>query len=625
MSPGIFSRHLLLGSLAAAAILALLGSGSASAQRFESVFGSPGCVETGLHGVLQRAGGGYVAVGESFVGPGGACMATSDAYVVVANGAGAIIWSATYQIGTNSRATDVLELPNGHLIVCGYCTIGAPCHPAPTEDIFVLDLFPNGAVSNRMVYGGDNSDEEAWQIIRATVGDGVTTFAGDYVIAGSSTNQNVGANRGAYLLRITPALNLIWDRQYGTANFDDYFYGLDEVPNGLGGAGDIVATGGSNTNPPALGTDIFTVRVNGNNGTIGAAPQGQSWTNFPPAGSNEEGRSIIVLRNGPFAGDLVVAGYTTGAPAPSTNEEAFVVEYSPNPCTQVANRYFGDNGANPDRATNLVEDANPAVAQGDVVVTGFTTFPGHGLRDVFLQRVSVGPGMALAGPAGLFGGNGIDQGGSVDNANGNPPGYIVNGFTQSPNLIGADPRQLYLIKTDLALTTACSINPNLPNGIAGNGTVCGQAIGPFINQQCQPQVGLIYWQWWYYVCPPPGGGGGGNPPNGNQLGGDGGNDGAAGVESSGTLSFNEGSVKSYPNPLAGGDVLNLRFDMKAAAAARIVVSDVAGREMYGENAELDAGSRVLPVSTQGWPTGSYMVRVAIGGVSTTARIMVLKK
>jgi hypothetical protein len=613
-------RRALWGLLAAAALATTTGGGNAFAQQFEYVYGSPTCVETGLHGVKQLAAGGYVAVGESFQQVGG--CGTSNAYVVVTNPAGGFVWTASYVVGTNSRATDVLELANGDLIVCGYATIGAPCHAGVSKDIFVLHLAANGALIGANTYGGSTTDEEAWKIIRATVGDNITTFAGDYIIAGSSTNQNAPGMRGGYLLRVNAGLALIWDRQYGTSANDDYFQGVDEVPVGLAGAGDVVATGGSNS-PPAAGNDVFVVRVNGNNGMIGAAPQGQSWTNFVAATSFDEGRAVIVLRKGPNAGDIVITGYTTGAPAPSTSDEAFVLELSPNPCVQIANVYFGDNGAFSDRGNDLVEDANPSVAGGDVVVTGYASLPnGFGQRDVFLQRVSNGPGMGLIGPVSVFGGTTVDEGGAVSNAvHANPvetPGYIVNGLTQSPNLIGAaDPQQLYLIKTDVVLNTLCNRRLAFRVGIAPKATVCGAALGPNIGLQCAPNIPLITWQSGQPVCPPP-------PPNMPRDRRDG-NEGVAGVENGAALSFAEGRMTTYPDPVRSGEYFNLRFELNTPATAHIVVSDISGRELYSGETRLDKGTQLIPVNTEGWPAGAYLVRVGIGTVTATSHVVVMEK
>src|SRR5262249_50067638 len=148
-------------------------------------------------------------------------------------------------------------------------------------------------------YGSPTSSEVGQKIIRAQVGNRINTFPGDFIIAGSTQNpslltSNQITQTDGYILRVSSTFTLVWDKQYGGAG-GDYFYGVDEVPPGQAGAGDIVAAGGSNSPPLAVGTDVFVVRANGNNGTLVSG----SLTNLPPNSLNEEARSIIILRNGP--------------------------------------------------------------------------------------------------------------------------------------------------------------------------------------------------------------------------------------------------------------------------------------------------------------------------------------
>jgi hypothetical protein len=101
--------------------------------------------------------------------------------------------------------------------------------------------------------------------------------------------------------------------------------------------------------------------------------------------------------------------------------------------------------------------------------------------------------------------------------------------------------------------------------------------------------------------------------------------GIVGAENAATISFNEGGMTSYPNPLRGGDVLNLRFELTTEATADVVVSDITGRETYRNEVAIGKGSQLVPVSTDGWPTGTYLVRVTIGSVTATSRVVVLEK
>jgi hypothetical protein len=71
-------------------------------------------------------------------------------------------------------------------------------------------------------------------------------------------------------------------------------------------------------------------------------------------------------------------------------------------------------------------------------------------------------------------------------------------------------------------------------------------------------------------------------------------------------------------------VLNLSFESNAAATAHVVVHDISGRETYQHDVALGTGAQMVPVSTDGWPAGTYLVQVTVGDATTTSRIVVEK-
>src|SRR3954471_14057247 len=89
----------LLPTLAAIAMIGIIGSTASIAQTFQWVYGGPNCTQAGRYGVLQLPGGGYIAVGESFSPTPGCFGFGSDIYVVRTAANGAVLWSFTYNIG----------------------------------------------------------------------------------------------------------------------------------------------------------------------------------------------------------------------------------------------------------------------------------------------------------------------------------------------------------------------------------------------------------------------------------------------------------------------------------------------------------------------------------------------
>lgn len=601
-----------------AGLLLLAAASTAHAQRWQNSYGGVRS-EAGRGGVLQLVTGGYAAVGESFT----PVAAASDIYVVVTSSNGALVWSSTYNIGGNDSATSVRQCANGDLIVCGVTqNVNSFC--AATRDVFLLRLNSvNGAVIARMTYGTPR-DEIAWDVIETRTGNGMTTFIGDFVVAGSTTISAAGP-RDALLIRTRSNLNLIWSQQYGgTASNDEYFYGLDEATIGVGAgvAADIVATGATNTF--GVGNyDILVARVSGQNGTIGAAPQ-----NVATFGTTafDEGREIRELKVGANAGNLVIVGATDGRPAPSTSREVDVLLLRNDPCVvQLANLVFGDNATRVDAGFDIreVQAGAPAgLTAGNLIVTGNTNLGGGTVtgQNVFLQEISpAGATLNLVGVGSAFGGTATDAGWSVNIATRvtatETAGYIVCGFTESAALMPAgDVRNLYLIKTNTAKNTSCNFATIVfQRALQPIEQICIHPVTFASVTQCQPTITPTAQTWIFTLCFV--------FPSARDAGGHD-NDGVSGVENP---AIAVDGLRLYPNPVASGAAVNLRIPMVREAHATVTVTDMLGRVVYSDERELTAGEAEVAIATAGWAHGGYLVDVAVGKQHTTARVVVMER
>lgn len=602
-------------AFAVIAALLLAGAAELSAQRFQWVYGGPQCDEAGRAGVTQLRNGGYVAVGETYST--GAPCGPSHIYVVYTAANGAPVWTNYYTIGTSDSALDVVECCNGDLAICGVSTNPRGC--GFSRDAFVLRLNNAGGVVAVRTYGLPNSDEIAWNLVEAKNGDNINTRAGDLIVAGSTTNLQLPGIRDGFIMRVTNALGLIWNQQYGGPN-DDYLYGVFEtrvnpiaivVPPG---ATDIVATGGTNS-WGAGGYDTWVLRVNGNTGAIGLPPQNSATYGGP---LDDEGRAIIELRQGNNPGDLVITGISKSRPGTGGVDEVEMLQTGTDPCVFVADQYAGDAMMHRDGGLDLKEDAFPASAGGNVIVTGYTDWGNAVVAplNAFLQRFACGT-MAPVGGGMAYGGTGEDWGWSVDVCRRDlfctdeTEGYVVAGFTKSPNLIGAlDPSQLYLIKTDVTLTSGCN---EVAFNFLAQPALFIRGCNPSPWQQfmvsCIPQVMTTVTPWGTQLCYA--------FPQTRQ--GDGGDIGAAPAPA--TIPMFEGGVRSYPNPLAVGTPLQLRFDVAHNADADVVVTDMAGHVVYRERVAATAGAALHAVPTAGWSAGAYVVRLEIDGHARTTKFV----
>lgn len=599
----LFYRHILFAFAITLAAF-VMSSAHASAQRFQYVYGGPECRDAGRYGVKQLSDGGYLFVGETYSVQ--ADCGISDTYVLRTNPDGSLQWSAAYHIGNVDSATDVIEDQNGDFVVTGVTDNGDFC--TQTRDVFIMKIDPNGNLLQPVrTYGYRESDEIAWNIVE--------TESSDYVVVGSTTLE-AGAERDGYIVRVDNGLNVIFQNRYH-GDGDDYFYGVDEAR--IDGSGDIVAVGG--TNSWAFGDyDVWIVRVDGNSGTFNGAPQGGAvWGHE----RFDEARAVIEVRESEYRGHFVVTGITESRPSGSS-QEVLMLQFDGDPCNRVADQYAGDAGDLRDGGIDLKEDAFPDVEVGGVIVTGFTNFGDDQrlVENAFLQRFEIGS-LNITGAGMAYGGDGVDWGWSVNNATiddpdiAATPGYIVCGFTQSPNLIGNDPEQVYLIKTNTSLESGCNeVAFEFIAEPADFNIECFEVEVIEQPEDCEYDVEWENLDWQEALCY--------EYPRTRRQGGNE-NDGVSGVETPAVISFKEGTVISYPNPVTSGTNLNLRFDLNTSAQAHITVTDIVGRVVVEKDATVEAGSALQMIETAGWTSGSYIVRVTIGGVASTTRVVVIEQ
>src|SRR5262249_26502319 len=157
-------------------------------------------------------------------------------------------------------------------------------------------------------FGPGTLAEGGFDVVEARTGTpAVGTNPGDILVAGLAINP-ANATRDGMLMRTRSDGTLIWNQRYNTGNTHEFFRALTQTtsPTG-GGRGDVVGVGVF-----AVGTAVkgYAVRVNGNTGLIGAAPQGAAIHGGPNADSFE---SVQELHSPGFFGNLVMVGETRSA------------------------------------------------------------------------------------------------------------------------------------------------------------------------------------------------------------------------------------------------------------------------------------------------------------------------
>ena len=593
------ARRMGTALFATAVGIVALAAQPAAAQRFQDIYGLAGSTETQHGGVVQTVNGEYVTCGGT-----DALSGQQDVYVIRIDAAGNTVWDNVYPLSAfPSYATNVKECANGDLIVVGDVQTSAACPSC--HDAFAMRLDAAGNVLRLSFYGDPATDETATDVVETAYGNGTTTFAGDFVVTGIKGTGTPNGNDG-YMFRIPNGCGpSIWERSYDVQGLDDELNGLDEL--NLNFTGDIIATGMTfHFNIPGT-EDVWILRVDGN---TGASIPGASASYGIDIG--DRGNSIQELQYGASAGHVVVAGTTWNM------TEAYVLEVDPVPACMpmVASNAFGDGTQLPDEAMSVREITNPAIGtQGDVVVVGYTSLaPLGGASDIFMQQFAQGS-LAAVGAFNVYGGSDDDYGEEVAEAtNSVAPytlGFAIAGLTYSTNIVPpGDPNQIYVIKTDIAGNTPCN-NTTASPVFPPTGTV-EQCVK--VHDKTYATGSYVFVPWFSltggsslcYALPK-------RSPD-PEIGDD------------GTIAFNGSAggrnVAANPNPVVRHGVLSLAFQQDPNAPTTVVVADLLGREIARRTVGAGNKRMVLPMATEGWAAGTYMITVRSSGEPASTRLVV---
>lgn len=176
--------------------------------------------------VIVTQDGGYAVVGYvKGEGPAG-----DNIYVLKTDAFGTLLWKKPYGTGFDDRGTDILELPDGNLVICGYQT-----DANAKADLVVLKLDSDGAQIWTNLYGDIAFSEKGTGIARTPDGD---------IVVVAEKQENISADKDAYVIRINSTDGgLVWENTYGLSN--DFGEPGSELPRAIvsTATGDLIMTG----------------------------------------------------------------------------------------------------------------------------------------------------------------------------------------------------------------------------------------------------------------------------------------------------------------------------------------------------------------------------------------------
>lgn len=566
---------------------------------------------------------GYIAVGRS-------TTMTSDVYIVRTDNSGAAIWERTYDVTGNGYydvGYSIIELSNGS----GFVVTGWTQSTSGTR-AFLMKVDCDGDPVWTNVYNPPSSQGyyQAWgyDLVEARTGNGTTTNVGDIIVCGHLV-QDREISADALIFRTNSTGGLIWNAAYnnGTANG----YGTDErleklvEANRRGGqtAGDIIAVGA--TGPFTGQKDGYVLRVNGNDGSIGAAPQGAA------AYGNTAYNyfyGVVELQNpaerGTSGPNVVLAGTHNEGTTAGGMELYFVKLNNGDPCDPALETIVGDRTTGyPDIAYDIREIRFPFGTSGggpgggneaemwDLLVTGETgALTASNNRDAILLDLDVA---SLTPNFGVVHRTSTQVGASewgrsleVVNSIGNRTlGVILCGEVQ-----GAEFRsELFLVKTDVSLSTEGDCQEDFNPGYAEVDLYQGCSDPTISDPLLEDDVtsGDTERDWGTEVCiaiiksvP--------------HIGS------ASGNASSDAEAY---SVRVVPNPVRAGREVVLQFEGGTLPErVNVDVVNAAGESVaVASGVSIEEGGAVR-LQAAAWPAGVYFITVTDGRYRRMLRVVV---
>jgi gliding motility-associated-like protein len=214
--------------------------------------------------VSPTADGGFVITGATFSNDGDipASPNPPDRNILAAkfDSDGNTVWVKNI-VGLNGQS--IIETSDG-----GYILAGERYSPGMnvSYDAFIMKMDVNGNSEWQNTYGGAGTMADvAWRIIETS--DGNYIFGGSSIAGDNSMLAGQGA-QDVWIVKISATGTLLWQKLYGTSNYDD-FNGIVEMPDG----GFMVACsafgGGEGNKSEALGnTDAWVLKLDANGNLV---------------------------------------------------------------------------------------------------------------------------------------------------------------------------------------------------------------------------------------------------------------------------------------------------------------------------------------------------------------------
>lgn len=368
------------------------------------------------YAIVQTDDGGFMLVGSKSTTANGL-----DFYLAKTSANGSVEWEKSYGGYGDDSANSLARSGDGGYILVGY----TKSFGAGGSDVMMVKTNASGEQEWFVTFGG----------IRDDVGESVQQMAdGGFVIAGGSRSFDPLGSYDFYLITTGSAGNMIWNKTFGSSDFD-YANSVQQTADG----GFIIA-GGTGMFLSYV-KDVLLIKTN----SAGSA----EWTKTYGTSGPENAYSVVQTSDG---------GYLLGGSTRSYGgtEDALILKITSAGALEWQN-YFG--GANDERASSAIQTTD-----GGYLLAGYTKSYGAGLADVYLVKVDQSGNMTSSG---TFGGVNDDFG--YDIVQLQDGSCVITGDTRS--YIHAPSQDAYLVKTNIFIDF-------LPPMLTGISPAAGSMVGP---------------------------------------------------------------------------------------------------------------------------------------------------
>ncbi len=170
------------------------------------------------YSVRQAADGGFVAVGYANTGS----TNHLDGYLIKTDAAGTLEWSRTFGGAYDDVLRSVQTTTDGGFILAGYS------NGTSGEKVYVVRTDPQGGVVWEKRYD-TLADSRAYAVQQTSDGGFIVAGYMDSFIPGVGV-VGLGLD-DAYLLKLDPQGNIVWDKRFGGADYD-HAYSVQETSDG---------------------------------------------------------------------------------------------------------------------------------------------------------------------------------------------------------------------------------------------------------------------------------------------------------------------------------------------------------------------------------------------------------